>query len=92
MRSCIISVQPCYEISTQYKFRLQVWEVHTNGQIVQKGVLLIASKETNVLFKVLPCHLHITYIKGCWDVKHHFIHLSRHPSGRMQLCHPHYLK
>jgi hypothetical protein len=44
------------------------------------------------VFWNLDLVLLITYSKGCRDVKHHFIHLSHHPSGRMQLCHPHYLK
>jgi len=35
VRSCIISVQPCYEISSQYKFRLQV---HAKLPSLAKGL------------------------------------------------------
>jgi hypothetical protein len=54
--------------------------------------LTLCMTELTVLVLSFPHFTDITYSKGRRDVKHHFIHLSRHPSGRMQLCHPHYLK
>jgi hypothetical protein len=70
VRSRIISVQPCYEISTQCKFRFGVhakmpslakglggarkWAESAEGSVV--GYPL---KRLMVLSKVLPCHLHI---------------------------------
>jgi hypothetical protein len=45
-----------------------------------------------VTLTATPTPTIITYVKGRRDMKHHFIHLSHHPSEQMQLCHPHYLK